>query len=91
LSTLSDTSKYDSAIQRITAAAMQDDGYRAQLVNLADSHGGIYRRARDAVYESERESLGDEWALARVTREERLRVEARERERRRKTRAELER
>jgi hypothetical protein len=90
LSALSDTSKYDAAVQRITATAMTDDGYRAQLVTLADSHQGIYRRALDAVYASERESLDQQEAQARVAHDEQLLAETRERERKRKALAELE-
>jgi hypothetical protein len=66
LSALSDTSKLEAAIQRITATALTDDGYRAQLVTLADRHGGIYRHALDALYESEGESLGEEQASERA-------------------------
>jgi hypothetical protein len=80
----------DAAVQRITATAMTDDGYRAQLVTLADSHGGIYRRALDTVYANERETLGEEQARARVFGDEQLLEETRQRERRRKLVAELE-
>jgi hypothetical protein len=34
----------EAAVQRITASASSDGGYQAQLVELADSHAGIYRR-----------------------------------------------
>jgi hypothetical protein len=51
------------AVQRISEAASCDDGYRAQLVDLADSHGSIYRRALDGLYEAERERLGEQAAF----------------------------
>lgn len=90
MSALTDASKLDAAVQRITATATQDDGYRAQLVILADSHGGIFRRALDAVYASELETLGEQEAHALVARDEQLLSETRERERRRRLVVELE-
>jgi hypothetical protein len=90
MSALTDTSRYDAAVQRITATATTDDGYRAQLVILADSHAGIYRRALDAVYASELETLGEQEAQALIARDEQLLSETRERERRRRLVAELE-
>jgi hypothetical protein len=90
LSTVSDTSKLDAAIQRVSTAASTDDGYRAQLVSLADSHGAIYRRALDALYANERETLGDDEVLARVARDRELLADLRERERRQKLLAEME-
>jgi hypothetical protein len=80
----------DAAVRRITASASSDDGYRAQLVNLADSNGGIYRTALDALYAQERDSLGAEEARLRRARDEQLLADTRERERRRKALAEFE-
>ena len=90
MSTVSDTSKLDAAIQRMSTAASTDDGYRAQLVSLADSHGAIYRRALDVLYVSEQETLGEKEALARTEHDDRLLAELRERERKQKQIAELE-
>jgi hypothetical protein len=80
LSTLSETSSLDAALQRMSQAASSDDGYRAQLVNLSSSYGGIYRSALDALYAGEQETLGAEQAFARVARDRQLLAETRERD-----------
>jgi hypothetical protein len=90
LSATADRTNMDAAVRRITASASSDDGYRAQLVNLADSNGGIYRTALDALYAQERDSLGAEEARLRRARDEQLLADTRERERRRKALAEFE-
>jgi hypothetical protein len=74
----------------MSSAASTDDGFREQMVDLADSHGGIYRRALDALYALETETLGAEAVRARIARDEQLLAETRERERRRGLLAELE-
>ena len=74
----------------MSQAASSDDGYRAQLVELASTHAGIYRRALDTLYAGERETLSQEQAAARAARDERLFAERRERERKQRMRAELE-
>jgi hypothetical protein len=90
LSALADTSSLDAAVQRMSASAASDAGYRAQLVELSSTHAGIYRRALDALYANERETLGPEQASALVARDEQLLVETRERERRQRLLAEVE-
>jgi hypothetical protein len=82
-------SKLEAAVQRMSETASRDAGYRAQLVELS-SHGGIYRRALDALYANERETLGPEQASALGACDERQLAETRERERRQKLYAELE-
>lgn len=73
----------EAAIERISISAFSDEGYREQLVSLADSHGGIYAAALEALYAIERERLEPEQAVARVDRDSELLRAAREREQRR--------
>jgi hypothetical protein len=87
---LSTLTNLDAALERMSSAASTDEGRRAQLVDLAESYGGIYRCGLDALYAADRQSLGAEQALVRVASDKRLLAETRERERRRKLRAELE-
>jgi hypothetical protein len=74
------TTTRTSSSRRVTSTAMSDDGYRAQLVNLADSHGGAYRDALAALYVVEREQLTPEEAAARVERDAVLLADMRHRE-----------
>jgi hypothetical protein len=53
------------AVERMSAAAAEDDGYRVQLVDLAALHGGLYERAVNAVYSVEKKTLGRWEAEAR--------------------------
>src|SRR5262249_5097531 len=66
------TFNVDVAVERISRTALMDDGYREQLVALAHSHDGIYRRALDALYEHERETLSEEEASEREARDREL-------------------
>jgi hypothetical protein len=90
MSVTADRTNMDAAVRRITASASTDDGYRAQLVNLADSHQGIYRRALDVLYATEKETFGDEEATLRRGRDDQLLADTRDRERRQKLVAEFE-
>jgi hypothetical protein len=90
LSAAADTSKYEAAIERVKLAAFSDQGYRAQLVNLAETHGGLYRRALDALYEHERATLGEQEAGERRARDDELLANVRESEQRRRLVAEFE-
>jgi hypothetical protein len=60
------------AVRRMAEGAAGDDGYRVQLVDLAALHGGLYRKAVDAIYAIEVRSLGRFEALARLVLDERL-------------------
>lgn len=62
----------------MSSTASTDYGYRAQLVALADSHGGVFAEALAALYEHEQETLGDEQARARVEHDRQLHAETRE-------------
>jgi hypothetical protein len=73
----------EAAIERISVTAFSDGGYREQLVSLADSHGGIYAAALEALYAIEREQLAPAEAVARVDRDRELVKAARGREQRR--------
>jgi hypothetical protein len=53
------------ALERMSNAAAADDGYRVQLLDLAALHGGLYRKAVDALYALEVRSLGRYEAEAR--------------------------
>jgi hypothetical protein len=46
------------AVERMSSAAFQDDAYRVQLLDLAALHGGLYRKAVDALYKVEVRTLG---------------------------------
>jgi hypothetical protein len=81
LSTVDDATRREAALQRMSTTASTDEGYRAQLVSLADSHGGIYREALEALYAHERETLGEEQARARVEHDRQLHTEMREHDR----------
>jgi hypothetical protein len=53
------------AIERMSTAAVADDNYRVQLIDLAALHGGLFLRAVDAIYPIEAQALGRFEALAR--------------------------
>jgi hypothetical protein len=55
----------DRAVERMSTAAAQDDGYRVQLIDLAALHGGLYLKAVDALYAVEVRMLGRWEAEAR--------------------------
>jgi hypothetical protein len=55
----------DRAVERMSTAAAADDGYRVQLIDLAALHGGLYRRAVNALYKIEVRTLGRYEAEAR--------------------------
>jgi hypothetical protein len=55
----------DRAVERMSAAAAADDGYRVQLIDLAALHGGLYLKAVDALYAVEVRTLGRWEAEAR--------------------------
>jgi hypothetical protein len=74
-------SKQEQIVERVASAASDDDGYRVQLIDLAASHGGIYREALDRVYELQREALGRCEAMARLLLDYRQLVETQKRDR----------
>jgi len=80
----------EAAIERISLTAFSDEGYRAQLVKLADSHFGIYAAALEALYVIEREQLDPEQAVARVDRDHEWLKSEPEREQRRELLAAIE-
>jgi len=68
----------EAAIERISTTALTDEGYRAQLVSLADSHGGVFREALDVLYQHEHDTLSELEAQARAERDRQLHTETRE-------------
>ena len=82
--------KSEAAVHRISTSAFSDEGYREQLVKLADSRGGIYAAALEALYAIERVQLDPEQAVARIDRDHELLRAAREREQRRALLADIE-
>jgi hypothetical protein len=58
--------RHEQIVERISAAACEDDGYRVQLVDLAAVRGGVYRQALDRLYAIEVQTLGRWEAFARL-------------------------
>jgi hypothetical protein len=83
-------SRAEQIVQRLSTTAVDDDGYRVQLIDLAATSGGLYQQALDRVYEIETETLGQAEATARLLLDSRQLVATRERDRRRAARAQLE-
>jgi hypothetical protein len=70
----------DRAVERMSTAAAQDDGYRVQLLDLAALHGGLYLRAVFALYAVEVRTLGRWEAEARHQLDLRQLTETRQRD-----------
>jgi hypothetical protein len=68
------------AVRRVSEAAAADDAYRVQLLDLAAMHGGLYRKAVDALYDLEARSLGRWEAFARHVLDQRQIIETRRRD-----------
>jgi len=74
-------SRHEQIVQRISATASEDDGYRVQLIDHAARQGGVYREALDRVYEIEKQTLGRFEALARLVLDQRQLSETQKRDR----------
>lgn len=70
----------DRAVERMSTAAVADDGYRVQLIDLAALHGGLYLKAVDALYAVEVRTLGRWEAEARHQLDLRQLTETRQRD-----------
>jgi hypothetical protein len=68
------------AVERMSTAAVQDDAYRVQLLDLAALHGDLYLEAVNALYAIEVRTLGRFEALARLLLDQRQLIETRRRD-----------
>ena len=68
------------AVERMSTAAAEDDGYRVQLLDLAALHGGLCEKAVSALYAIEVRSLGRYEAEARHLLDQRQVTETRQRD-----------
>jgi len=68
------------AVERMSKAAAEDDGYRVQLLDLAALHGGPYEQAVHALYAIEVRTLGRYEAEARHQLDRRQITETRKRD-----------
>jgi hypothetical protein len=72
--------RHEQIVERISAAACEDDGYRVQLIDLAALRGGVYRQALDRLYAIEVQTLGHWEALARLLLDYRQLAETKQRD-----------
>jgi hypothetical protein len=68
------------AVERMSRAAAEDDGYRVQLLDLAALHGGRFEQAVRAIYAIEVRTLGRFEALARLVLDQRQIMQTRQRD-----------